>query len=172
MSDVSNLEEWDVLVGRVIGDWDKSNLKITPFSDAPERFAVGARFCVIVNASRRVLEVSSSRKIGHSFIFDVGLKSNAEAQALKGCELWIHRLMRPPLPEGQWYSTDLLGLKVRTESGDDWGEVEEILETPAHDVYVTKVAMIPSHPKFVISRDFENGVITVREMEGLRTDVV
>ena len=172
MSDVSNLEEWDVLVGRVLGDWDKANLKITPFSDAPGRFDAGARFCVNVNGKRRVLDVQTSRKIGHSFIVDVGLKTTADTQALKGAELFIHRSMRATLPEGEFYATDILGMRVQTENGDDWGEVEEILETPAHDVYVTKVAMIPSHPEFIVSRDFENNVITVRDVEGLRTDVV
>ena len=172
MSDVSNLEEWDVLVGRVLGDWDKANLKITPFSDAPGRFATGARFCVHQNGKHRVLDVQTSRKIGHSFIVDIGLKTNAETQALKGAELFIHRSMRATLPEGEFYATDILGMRVQTENGDDWGEVEEILETPAHDVYVTKVAMIPSHPEFIVKRDFVNNVITVRDVEGLRTDVV
>ncbi len=165
-----DLATWDVLVGNVIGDWDRANLKVKPFSDAPGRFAAGARFCVEQNGKRRLLTVRTSRAIGHTFILDVGLNAAAEAQSLKGAELLIHRSMRPPLPAGEFYVTDVLGMKVITENGDDWGEVEEILETPAHDVYVTASAMIPSHDEFVVRRDWDNRVLVVRDVPGLRTN--
>ena len=167
---VEDLATWDVLVGNVVGDWDRANLKVKPFSDAPERFAAGARFCVEQNGKRRVLEVKTSRAIGHTFVVDVGLNTAQEAQSLKGAELWIHRSMRAPLPEGEFYVTDVLGMKVVTENGDELGEVEEILETPAHDVYVTPRAMIPSHDEFVVRRDWENRTLVVRDKPGLRTD--
>ena len=167
---VENLATWDVLVGHVIGDWDRAGLKVKPFSDAPNRFAVGARFCVERNGERQILEVKSSRKIGHSFVLDVGLKTPAEAQSYKGASLFIHRSMRAPLPAGEFYVTDILGMKVVTENGDELGEVEEILETPAHDVYVTPQAMIPAHDEFIVKRDWENRTIVVRDKPGLRTD--
>ena len=167
---VEDLATWDVLVGRVVGDWDRAQLKIKPFSEASERFAVGARFCAEINGKRQLLQAQTSRAIGHTFVVDVGLKTPAEAQSFKGAELWIHRSMRAPLPEGEFYVTDVLGMKVQTESGDELGEVEEILETPAHDVYVTPRAMIPAHEEFVVKRDWKNRVLVVRDKPGLRTD--
>jgi 16S rRNA processing protein RimM len=167
---IEDLATWDVLVGNVVGDWDRANLKVKPFSDAPGRFAAGARFCVEQNGRRRLLHVHSSRAIGHTFILDVGLNSSQEAQSFKGAELLIHRSMRPPLPEGEFYVTDVLGMKVVTENGDELGEVEEILETPAHDVYVTASAMIPAHDEFIVRRDWDNQTLVVRDVPGLRTD--
>jgi 16S rRNA processing protein RimM len=75
--------------------------------------------------------------------------------------------MRAPLDEDEFYLDEALGMRVVLEDGEELGEVEEILETSAHDVYVTPRAMIPVVPEFIISRDFENRVITVRRWEGL-----
>lgn len=166
---LEDLMTWDVLVGRVSGTWDRANLKVQPFSPSPERFKQGARFCVEVAGSRRLLQVISSRASGHSFILDCGLKTSEEAQSLQGAQLFIHPSMRPALPDGQFYVDELLGLRVETEGGDDWGEIEEVLETPAHDVYVTSQAMIPSHDEFIVRRDFHLGVVVVRDVPGLRT---
>lgn len=169
-STADDLATWDVLVGRIIGDWDRANLKIKAFSESPGRFAAGARFCVVQNGERRVLQVRNSREIGHSWILDVGLNAPAEAAALKGLEMFVHTSMRPPLPVGEFYVTDMLGFQVRAQNGDELGEIEEILETPAHDVYVTKRAMIPAHDEFIVQRDWENRVLVVRDGGALRTD--
>lgn len=169
--DSDDLTTWDVLVGRVSGTWDRANLKVQPFSESPERFKTGARFCIEVDGKRHLLQVISSRASGHSFILDCGLKTSEEAQALRGAQLFIHPSMRPALQEGQFYVDELLGLRVETEAGQNWGEIEEVLETPAHDVYVTPQAMIPSHHEFIVRRDFANGVVVVRDVPGLKTEV-
>lgn len=167
---LDDLTTWDVLVGRISGTWDRANLKVQPFSPSPERFKTGARFCVEVANERRLLQVQSSRASGHSFILDCDLKTSEEAQSLRGAQLFIHPSMRPVLPAGEWYVDELLGLRVETENGDDWGEIDEVLETPAHDVYVTPQAMIPSHEEFIVRRDFERGVVVVRDVPGLKTE--
>ncbi len=166
--EIDDLTTWDVLVGRISGTWDRANLKVQPFSQSPERFKQGARFCIEVDGKRHLLEVISSRASGHSFILDCGLKTSEEARDLRGAQLFIHPSMRPALPEGQFYVDELLGLRVETEDGQSWGEIEEVLETPAHDVYVTPQAMIPSHEEFIVRRDFANGVVVVRDVPGLR----
>ncbi len=170
--DLSDLNEWNVLVGRVSGTWDRAALKVQPFSEAPGRFAAGARLCAeasgAVNSERRVLEVRSSRRSGHAWILDCGLNTAAEAAAFRGAQLFVHPAMRPPLQEDEFYIDQLLGLRVQTEAGEDLGEIEEVLETPAHDVYVTPLAMIPGHSDFIARTDFENRVLVVRDAPGLR----
>lgn len=175
--DLSDLNEWNVLVGRVSGNWDRAALKVQPFSEAPGRFAAGARLCAEASGAvgserreseRRVLEVRSSRRSGHAWIIDCGLSTAAEAAALKGAQLFVHPAMRLPLDEDEFYIDQLLGLRVQTEAGEDLGEIEEVLETPAHDVYVTPLAMIPGHSDFIARTDFENRLLIVRDVPGLR----
>ncbi|HVF09821.1 MAG TPA: ribosome maturation factor RimM [Abditibacteriaceae bacterium] len=167
MSD--DLTTWNVLVGRVSGRWDKASLKVQPFSTTPGRFEAGARLCAARGDQRQLLNVRSARRSGHAWLVDCGLSTPEAAEAFKGARLFVHPSMRPPLPPGEFYLDELLGLRVRTEAGEDWGEIEEVLETPAHDIYVTPLAMIPGHAAFVVETDFENKVLVVRDMPGLKT---
>jgi len=46
----------------------------------------------------------------------------------------------PPLPEGEYYQHQLVGLQVVTEDGQTLGILTEVLETGANDVYIVKAA--------------------------------
>lgn len=168
--EATDLSDWNVLVGRVKARWDRALLKVVPYSTVPERFAAGARLCVVQGGKRRLLEIRSSRPQGHTLLLDCGLPSPEAAEALRGAELFVHASMRPPLPPGEFYLDELIGLRVRTEDGEDWGEIEEVLETPAHNVYVTPRAMIPGRPEFIVRTDWENRVLVVRDIAGLKND--
>jgi 16S rRNA processing protein RimM len=157
---LQQLETWDVLVGRVTGHWDRASLRIISYSDTPGRFGTDAVLCAAKDGKRRALKVLSSRRQGKHLILDCGLTPH-DAQNLKGAELYIHVSMRPVLPEGEFYTDQVLGMKVLTETGHDLGEVEEVLETPAHDIYCTPQVMIPAVPEYILKRDFESNVITI-----------
>jgi len=66
-----------------------------------------------------------------------GVETPEGAAGLVGYEVTIPRVEAPSLPEGVFYHYDLLGLEVR-EGDRSLGTVCEILETPAHDVYVVR----------------------------------
>ena len=70
--------------------------------------------------------------------------------AFKGCDTpeaageYRNRLVsvkttnRPALPEGEYYHHQVIGLRVRTTSGQALGQAIEILSTGAHDVLVVR----------------------------------
>jgi 16S rRNA processing protein RimM len=168
---VDDLSTWDILVGQVAGRWDRANLKITPHEASPDRFKAGSKLCIeSINHERRLVEVRTSRKQGKHWICDCELATSEEAERLIGAKLWIHRSMRPQLAPGEFYLDEILGLRVVTQSGEDWGEIEEILETPAHNIYVTERAMIPAHSEFIIATDWNARVLTVRDVPELLMD--
>lgn len=77
-----------------------------------------------------------------------------------------------PLPEGQHYKHELLGLKVVDESDSPLGELVEILETGANDVYVVrddsgKELLLPNIPSVILDLDLGRGLMRVRLLEGL-----
>jgi 16S rRNA processing protein RimM len=73
---------------------------------------------------------------GRAVVLKLGGVDTPEAAAgLVGHEVAIPRAKAPPLPEGMYYHSDILGLQV-WEGDRSLGSVREILETPAHDVYV------------------------------------
>ena len=66
-----------------------------------------------------------------------GVDSPEAAARLVGQEVGVPRADAPPPPEGSFYHYDILGLQV-VHGTVGLGTVEEILETPAHDVYVVR----------------------------------
>ena len=74
------------------------------------------------------------------------------------------------LPKGAFFISDIIGASVVTEDGAEIGKLVDVLERPASNIYVVKGEtehLIPAVPEFVMSTDAENGVITVRLIEGM-----
>jgi len=166
---LSDLAEWSILVGRVVGRWDRALLKVSPFSPVPDRFAVGKQLAVDWKGGKRRLTVGASDFRAGSFVLDCGLEAE-EADALKGASLWIHPTMRPDPPEGEFYYDQLIGLRVVTEEGRDLGEIEDVLESKAHMIYVTPRAMIPGVEEIVLEVSFDKRQVLVRDVPGLEQD--
>lgn len=84
----------------------------------------------------RPVEIQAEREHGRSVALKLaGVDSPEAAARLVGQEIAIPRREAPPPPDGAFYHYDILGLEVVAE-GRALGIVREILETPAHDVYV------------------------------------
>ena len=64
--------------------------------------------------------------------------------------------------------------KVATEEGEELGEITEIFPTGSNDVYVVKKdgkgkeLLLPAIKDCIKNVDLENGVMTVKLLEGLR----
>jgi len=77
-----------------------------------------------------------------------------------------------PLPDGQHYKHELLGLNVVDENDNALGELVEILETGANDVYVVrdeagKEILLPNIPSVILDLDVDARLLKVHLLEGL-----
>ena len=77
-----------------------------------------------------------------------------------------------PLPEGQHYKHELLGLKVVDENDHPLGELVEIMETGANDVYVVRPEqgpeiLLPVIDPVILDVDLGGGEIRVHLLPGL-----
>jgi 16S rRNA processing protein RimM len=101
-----------------------------------------------------------------------GVDNMTQAERLKGMELKIPSEKALPLEEGEYYIRDIYGLRVLTEDGEDLGEIDDIIQTGANDVYVAKkngkTLMLPAIKQCVLGVDLEKRVMTVKLMDGLR----
>ena len=83
----------------------------------------------------------------------------------RGCEIAVERSRLPDVEDGEFYWTDLVGLRVATTGGVRLGEVERMMETGANDVMVVRgdiERLIPFLPGTVVqSVDIERGAIIV-----------
>ena len=98
-----------------------------------------------------------------------GVEDVNAAQALKNRVVQIARA-DAKLPRGAYFLQDIIGASVVDESGAVIGTLAEVLELPGQRVYVVKGEtehLIPAVPAFIRNTDAENGVITVRLIEGM-----
>lgn len=67
-----------------------------------------------------------------------GIEDRDQAATLRGLEVAVDRQALAPLPAGEYYWADLVGLKVINADGQSFGVVRNLLETGANDVLVVQ----------------------------------
>lgn len=78
----------------------------------------------------------------------------------------------PDLPEGEFYTHQLVGLEVITDEGQVLGKLKEILITGANDVYLVesedgKQVLLPAIDQVILNIDHESGQMIVHILPGL-----
>ena len=125
-------------------------------------------------------EVSAFKKNAKGLVVKlVGYDSREASAMLMGSHIGIDRSRLEPLPEGDYYWLDLIGLSVVNLEGVILGKVDHLLETGANDVLVVRSGasqdakeennaennaeqrLVPWTPDVVTRVDLESGVMTV-----------
>jgi 16S rRNA processing protein RimM len=132
----------------------------------PDRIVGGKTY--LIGEEHQPMQVESVRWANKNVLIKfVGINSPDEMAYLRNKIVFINSQELPVLPEGEYYHHQLLGLQVFNESGELLGNLDEILETGANDVYVIKSEageeiLIPVIFDVVISYHLEEGKIVVR----------
>ena len=102
------------------------------------------------------------------------IRNPGEAEATRGAILEIATDDLPELPEDFYYHFELLGMTVTSESGETIGELCEVIETGANDVYAVrpegknvKEILIPAIQGVILKIDRESGTVIVDLPGGL-----
>lgn len=158
-----------ICLGKVSGVHGiKGTLKISA-AVAPEIFlSVGE---VEIGGARYEVE-SATRKKRQVLLRLKGVDSRNQAELLIGEEVRGDRGRFPPLPEGEYYWFQLLGLPVKHAVEETYlGELTDIIPTPAHDVYVVRKdgreVLLPAVEEVIVEVNLEEGVIKVLPPAGL-----
>ena len=144
----------------------RGEVKIEVWLDSPD-FLKRCKGVILDGKKHRFI---SARPQGRFLIAGLeGIRSVEEAALLKGKTVTIDR-EDAPLKKGEYFLQDILGADVIDEAGSRIGKLEEIMETPRTPVYVVrgeKEHLIPAVPEFVLHTDADEGIITVRLIEGM-----
>lgn len=109
--------------------------------------------------------VRSGRRQGAGLIAQFeGLDTREQVAPLVGLSILVAATQLPPLDDGEYYWSDLIGLQVVTRDGYRLGIVERLFETGANDVIVVsgeRERLLPYTPQIVLAVDLANQVITV-----------
>jgi 16S rRNA processing protein RimM len=143
-------------------------------TDFPERLEVG--ITLYIGNEHQPVQLLSRRWHNQNLLVAFEGYPNPEAVSLLVNQL-VQVLAddRPPLPEGEYYHHQILGLQVVDENGIPIGRLKQILETGANDVYIVqpeqgKEILLPAIDSVLRSIDLAQGRIVVHLLPGLMPD--
>ena len=91
----------------------------------------------VVNGVRR--RIVKARETPKGFLVDFeGVGDREGAGRLRGSELLLDRSELDVTDEGEFYVGDLVGLDVYEVGGEKVGSVDDLFQTPAHEVLVVR----------------------------------
>jgi 16S rRNA processing protein RimM len=155
-------------IGQIVGAHGiRGQLKVQPLTEFLERFAVGTK--ILVGTQWYTIETSVVHK-GRPLLNLNGITTMSAAQALQWQFIDIEDSERPELEDDEFLLDDLINLKVVTVDGRELGEVDEVLNTPAHETLVIGDLMIPFVENFVKEVNFDTETITVELIPGMLED--
>ena len=149
----------------------KGEIAMRVITDYPERIRAGKS--VFLGEDHQEWKIQAVRwKNALMLVTFAGIANPEDAAKLTNLEVFSPTHSLPKLPKGQYYHHQLLGLKV-WQKDELLGELTEIMETGANDVYVVKSEdapelLIPAIPDVIKEIDLEAGTMHVKLLEGLR----
>jgi 16S rRNA processing protein RimM len=151
----------------------RGELKVQPLTGSIDRYGE-LEFCYIDmgKAKEKVrIEYYKPYRKETIVIKLEGYNSINEVEKFKGKYLVVDEENLAELEEGRYYIFQIIGCRVKTENGEEIGEVTEVLQPGGNDVYVAKgkkgEVLIPAVRQVVKRIDINNGVIIVDLPEGL-----
>jgi 16S rRNA processing protein RimM len=140
-------------------------------TDFPERLRSGRR--LLVGEEHKPLTLAGARQHQSGMLVKFkGIETPEDIGRYRNQWVYIKVSDAPPLPEGQIYQHELFGFKVVDENDNSLGELVEIIETGANNVYVVKddsgrEILLPAIPSVILDLDVEHRSMRVHLLEGL-----
>jgi len=138
-------------------------IRVSPLEDSYEGFSKYKNLCIgRQGVPKRVLSCTRNK---NTFTIELeGIDSVKKVECLTGEGLFISRKHLPPESQGEYYRSDLIGLKVINTREEFLGELIDIFSTGSNDVYVIdkiKQYYIPATRDVIRDIDIERGIMTI-----------
>lgn len=121
----------------------------------------------------RILTVKNIKKLSPkrlAFDFDE-ITNKTDGVALSGFSIFVRKDILG-LEDDEYYASDIIGMMAITVDGEELGEITDLMETAAHDIYIIgkgkEEIMVPSVDEFVKEINFEKRTVTFELIEGMR----
>jgi len=140
-------------------------------TDFPERMKPGRK--LLVGQNYQPMTLTSVRPYSSGLLVKFkDVERPEHAGKFRNQWVYVQTKDAPPLPDGQIYQHQLLGFQVVDEHENLLGELVEILETGANDVYVVKnesgrEILLPAIPSVILELDPVRHLMRVHLLEGL-----
>ena len=149
---------------------DKGFLRITSYSDDPDRFKNLKKVFIDFWGEKKVFSLQSVKyKKGNILIKFKGFDDRESVEILKCKELFIDDKNLIKLPVGHYFIHDIIDSKV-VRNGIEFGRVTDFYSLIANDVYVIRKTdgteiLIPAVSQYIESIDTKNKVLILKPGE-------
>jgi 16S rRNA processing protein RimM len=143
-------------------------VRVFPVTDFPEHLLALDRAVLVSGAMVRPVNVQQSEAAGRFVLMKfTGIDTPEEAERLRGATVQIPAREAVPLPPGQFYTFQVIGLEVRTPEGTPIGRVVDIIRTGSNDVYVVRPPagaeiLLPAVDSVIQEIDLDAGRLVAR----------
>jgi 16S rRNA processing protein RimM len=161
-----------LVIGRILRPHGvRGEVRVEVHTDLPERFT-WLKTVYIGSERPRPVTVEGVRFHQHWALLKLaGYETRESAAELSSEWLQVPEEESIPLEEGEYFLYRLVGLQVETDTGQQLGEVQQVLETGANNVFVVDgplgELLIPDIDAVVLKIDFEAQRMLIRPLEGL-----
>lgn len=124
-----------IQVGYVSGAYGLQGwIRIKPYSASADAL-LGARAWWLDQSGPREVDVLQAKSHSGDVVVQLmGVAGRDAAEALKGAAVLVPRSRFPPLPDGEFYWIDLIGLAVENLQGQHIGMVHDMMDNGAHPI--------------------------------------
>lgn len=152
----------------------RGEVKVFPTTDDSARFKDLKKVLLDTGKETLELEIAGVKFFKNLVILKFkGIDDINEVEKFKKCGLYVAREDAVPLDENEYFIADLIGLKVWSDEDEELGELTDVLQTGANDVYVVRQEdgeelLLPAIKECVKEVDLKDGKILVHLLKGLR----
>jgi 16S rRNA processing protein RimM len=163
-----------LVVGRVVRPHGvRGALVVEPGSRVIESLQPGS--IIFLGESEQAYKIENIRPHRKRFLIALeGIKDRNEAELYRDLDVRLTYVDSDPLEEHEYYYWQILGLQVETEEGLNLGQVVDIIETGANDVYIVhneagEELLLPAIAQVILQVELEANKLVVRLLPGLQT---
>ena len=151
----------------------RGEVKVYPTTDDVNRFKKLKTVILDTGREQMTLSIERVKFFKNMVILKFKEFNNInDIEKYKGKDLLIRRDQAVKLAQNENFITDLIGLKVVTDEGKEFGTLTDVLQTGANDVYVIeslegKEYLFPAIPQCILDVNLESQTVTVHILDGL-----
>ena len=151
----------------------RGEMKVFPTTDDVKRFKKLKKALLDTGSGMLEVEIEGVKFFKQFVILKFkGYDSINDIEKFKGMSLMVTRENAVKLSDDEYFIADLIGMSVVDENGNGIGELTDVLETGANDVYVIKrkdagELLLPAIKQCILSVDMDENIMKVHVPKGL-----
>lgn len=149
-------------------------VKVFPTTDDPARFKKLKQVILDTGKDKIELEIAGVKFFKNLVILKFkGIDDINDVEKYRKKSLYVTRENAVKLKKNEYFIADLIGLKVSSDEGEDLGQISDVLQTGANDVYVISKdgadeLLVPAIRECIKNVDVEGGTMEIHLLPGLR----